>query len=77
MGLHGPSPLTRGKPRLQKLDALAGRSFQSGWRCVMPTHLALLEPRRECRAAGFDGLQSPSLGPVGNPVSSAAGEPAL
>lgn len=44
MGLHGPSPLTRGKPRLQKLDALAGRSFQSGWRCLMPTHLALLEP---------------------------------
>lgn len=77
MGLLGPSPLTRGKPRLQKLDALAGRSSQSGWRCLMPTHLALLKPKPECLAAGFDGLKSPSPGPVGNPVSSASGEPAL
>lgn len=64
-GLHGPSPLTRGKPRLQNLDALAGRSSQSGWRCLKPTHLALLKPKRECLAAGFDALQSPGLVPVG------------
>lgn len=51
MGPRGPSPRIRGKPRLQKLDALAGRSLRSGRRRLMPTHLALLEPARECLAA--------------------------
>lgn len=40
MGPRGPSPRIRGKPRLQKLDALAGRSLRSGRRSSMRTPLA-------------------------------------
>lgn len=50
---------------MQKLDARAGRSSKSGWGRLVPTHPALFKPKRECRAAGLDGLQSPTPGPVG------------
>lgn len=42
-GALGPAPLTREKPRLQKLDALAGGSSRSGWIRGVPPHLALLK----------------------------------
>lgn len=59
LGGMGPAPRTRGKPRLQKLDAPAGRPPRSGRRCRLPGRRA---PGGLGRGAG--GAAAGSEGPA-------------
>lgn len=68
-GARGPAPLTREKPRLQKLDALAGGSSRSGWRRGVPPHLALLKSPLPVPGRGLPGLQKPNSRRRGDPTS--------
>lgn len=70
-GALGPAPLTREKPRLQKLDALAGGSSRSGWIRGVPPHLALLKS-----PVPVPGLDKPTSQRRGNPAFRGP-EPAL
>ena len=79
-GARGPAPLTPEKPRLQKLDALAGGSSRSGWRRGVPPHLALLKSPLPVPGRGLPGLEKPTPGVAGilllgvrSPLSAAAG----
>lgn len=78
---RGPSPLNLGGGNrdCRSWAQLAGPSFlRSGWRCVMPAHLALFRPQREGLAAAFEGFTKSDSRPLGKfwspPCSAEAGQ---